>query len=66
MPAHSHTFTTAETDHGAEYHCAMGEDRYSTKSTSTTGGNQPHTHTVTATTKAVPPYYALYYIQRIR
>lgn len=34
--------------------------------TTSVGGNQPHTHTVTTTTKAVPPYFALYYIQRIR
>lgn len=71
MPSHAHAINGAEKAIGGPpYNLFDGGvgGAAGTASTTSTGGSQPHTHSLTATISAassLPPYYALAYIMRV-
>ncbi len=68
MPAHTHTYYAVVNDESAKSWYESGGSWPNAKTTSSTGGNQPHNHPFTGISGSAdsrPPYYALAYIMKL-
>ena len=68
LASHTHSFSTWYGTNGHNTGCSGSSPQGSDKTTATTGGSQPHTHTLSGASGAadsLPPYYALALIMRI-
>ena len=67
LASHAHVFPTWYGSGGHSTGCSGSSPQGSDKTTATTGGSQPHSHSLSGASgeaSSLPPYYALAYIMR--